>query len=169
MELAGLFSPRVNPETSLLVTDFTSCIMQKIFIYHEKIVPRVQNFDTGGELALAELGYKFYRCQLSRRYCLPLATLYAAQHSLFSNTKSPVRDQNNAIFAAEWTAEGRHTACCLLFICHYTLTFASDGGHKCLHLGDVIAGKLSDVKRLLIKALLKTAKLERSSCYGCKC
>lgn len=51
----GAISLCINPETSLLVTDFTSCIMQKIFIYHEKIVPQVQNFGTGGKLALAEL------------------------------------------------------------------------------------------------------------------
>lgn len=127
----------------------------------------------GRGICLRKLGNKFYKCQLSQRYCLPLATFIAAQPPSVpkQKKKSHKRSQQNAIFAAGWTAEGRHAAAAAacFFICHYTLTFASDRGPKCLHLGDVIAGKLSDVKRLLIKALLKTAELERSSSYGCKC
>lgn len=169
MELGGLFSPCINPETSLLVTDFTSCIMQKIFIYHEKIVPRAQNFGTGGKLALAERGYKFYRCQLSRRYCLPLATLYAVQCVPFSDPNQEWETRTMGFLPQSGLWKDDIKPCRLLFICHYTLTFASDEGHKCLHLGDAITGKLSDVKRLLIKALLKTAKLKRSSSYGYKC
>lgn len=161
----GLFSPCINPETSLLVTDFTSCIMQKIFIYHEKIVPWVQNFGTGGKLALVKRWYKFYRCRLSRRYCLPLATLYA----LLSDPSDEWETRTMWFLLQRGLWKDHIQPCRLLFICHYTLTFASDGGHKCLHLGDAIAGKLLDVKRLLIKALLKTAKLKRSSSYGCKC
>lgn len=85
-------------------------------------------------------------------------------------SESRVRDQNNVVFLLQsGLRKDGIQPCRLLFICHYTLTFASDGGHKCLHLGDAIAGKLSDVKRLLIKALLKTAKLESSSSHGCKC
>lgn len=54
--------------------------MQKVFIYHEKIVLQVSNFGTGGKLALAERGYKF--CGVNRHDGIACCRLHCMQRSV---------------------------------------------------------------------------------------
>lgn len=121
-----------------------------------------------GEIVLTELLECINSICVNCNYCIARSYIVCSRAYSQTQQNSQPRNQNNTI-SLQSGLRNDDTACCLLFICHYELTFASNGGHKCLHLGDVIAGKLSDIKRLLIKALLKKAKLERSTSYGCKC